>query len=238
MSPKRINISFPWELPNKLSGPAVIFDVVASSHNIAYLVNKVDELYVVTKETVHFALKEIPEALLIGESDDPQLKDKFFASNSASSITQADLKDKKVILITNNGTHTLNEIWDKGARPSVVGGYANLHTVINWLLSHANITESITLVPSGGRESVFANNPNLLEDLLCAKAAKDLLQGRTPDLEDYFAASREFINRCYPQNWSTKERDLALIFASFDLYPVVPICEKLSNGLMHLYDKK
>lgn len=228
----KINVSFPWELPNNIHGPAVVFDVVAASHNIANLVSRADQLYVVTKDTVHYALHEIPDAVLVGESDDLTLREKFVASNSVSSIAQTDVKAKKVILITNNGTHTLAELWDKGARPLVVASYANLDSTVNWLLDKESNAESITLVPSGGREQIFASSPNLLEDLLCAKAAEDLLRGRVPNFEQDFLTAREFIDQHYPQSWPTKEEDLTLIFSSSEIYPVVPLCEKLPNGLL------
>lgn len=231
-----ITISYPWELPNKIRGPAVMFDVVAASHNISYLVRNVDALYVVTQDTVHFALEELPHAVLVGESDDPALQDKFVASNSASIIAHTDLKGKKVILLTYNGTYTLHEIWDKGARPVIIADYANLHTVVKWLQMQEGDTESITLVPSGGREKEHSSHPNLLEDLLCAKAAEELLQGKTANLQKDFAKSRNFINQNYPQYWPTKDADLDLIFTAFDIYPVVPACEKLQNGLLKVTD--
>src|SRR3989344_2527660 len=106
---RKITISFPWDLPEKVSGPAVMFDVKAASHK------------------------------------------------------------KKVILITNNGTHTINELWEKGVSPIMIAGYSNLQTVANWLLRNYLDTPMITLVPSGGREERYAQNRNLLEDLLCAQ---------------------------------------------------------------------
>jgi phosphosulfolactate phosphohydrolase-like enzyme len=231
---KEIKISFPWDLPEKLSGPAVMFDVNAASHNIAYLITKVKELYVVTHKNVHFALKEIPDAVLIGESDDPTLQNIFVSTNSASNVIHAEVKDKKVILITFNGTQTLNELWDKGARPVITGHFVNLHTVTNWLFNQQFPNNALTLIPSGGREKLYSTCHNLLEDLLCAEATKDLLCGKTPDFEKIFAASRKYIYDHNPQPWPTKEKDLALIFTAKDRYPVVPVCEMQRNGIIRI----
>lgn len=234
----KINIFFPWDLPDKISSPAVMFDVVAASHNIAYLVNRVKELYVVTKVNVREALRLIPDGVLIGESDDEQLRnelqDKFIFNNTASSIAKADVGGKKVILITNNGTHTLSELWDKGARPIILAGYANLQTVVDWLLKETIYEEMITLVPSGGREKIFSANPNLVEDFLCARAAESLMRGIMPNFEEDFIKAKEFIDQYYPKDWPTKEADLALIFTNKNLYPVVPVCLKHENGLLYI----
>ncbi|OGG17616.1 hypothetical protein A3D78_05175 [Candidatus Gottesmanbacteria bacterium RIFCSPHIGHO2_02_FULL_39_14] len=231
---RKITISFPWDLPDKINGPAVMFDVNAASHNIAYLVKIALELLVVDKKNVHQALKAIPEAVLAGESDDPLLQKRFFVSNSASLVNKADLHKKKVILITNNGTHTINELWEKGADPILVAGYANLQTVANWLLRNYLDTPMITLVPSGGREERYAQNRNLLEDLLCAQALEKLLREKKPDLKADFSKARKFIKDHNPQYWPTKEADLALIFTEKDLYQVVPICIKHKNGFLQI----
>ncbi len=229
-----VNIFFPWQLPAVLNGPAVMFDVVAASHNIAYLVSGASELYVATRTNVHFALNEVPDALLIGECEDSSLQGRFASGNDASSVVNVDVRGKKIILITINGTHTLDEIWDKGAEPLITVDYANIHSVAEWLLKERPNVEAITLVPSGGREKVFSSNPDLLEDLLCAESMRCLLRGEEPDFKNNFVLSKRFIDQCYPQHWPTKQADLDLIFTDCDLYPVVPICEKSTAGLMRI----
>lgn len=230
----KIRISFPWDLPNRIHGPAVMFDVNAASHNIAYLTTVVKELFVATKDNIRRALDLIPDAVLVGESDDPDLQDKFLVSNHASNINRADLKNKKVILITNNGTHTLNELWQKGAGPIVAAHYANLQTAVYWILSNFINSPVITLVPAGGREAIYAKNHNLLEDLLCAQAMEKLLRGKKPDLKTDFARARKYIDEHNPQYWPTKEDDLKLIFTKKDLYKVVTVCVKDKNGLLKI----
>ena len=230
----QIVISFPWDLPQRVSGPAVMFDVNAASHNIAYLLTVAKELFVVHKENVYQALKSNPDAVLIGESDDQNLQKRFFVSNHASAIHRADLKGKKVILITNNGTHTLNELWVKGAIPIIAGHYVNLRTVTNWVLKNFRYAPQITFVPAGGREVVYAKNHNLLEDLLCAQAMEKLLRGKEPDLKADFKKARKYIDETNPQYWPTKEEDLDLIFSEKDLYSVVPACVKDKNGILRI----
>lgn len=229
-----IVISFPWDLPEKVSGVAVMFDVNAASHNISYLTSIASELFAVDKKNVWRALDAIPDAVLVGESDDEGLAERFYVSNSASLLGKADLKGKKVILITNNGTHTLNELREKGAGPIIAAGYANLQTVSNFLLDNFISAKRITLVPSGGREEIYAKNRNLLEDLLCAKAMEKILSGEKPDLKETFIKSRKFIDATNPQYWPTKEADLDLIFTVKDLYKVVPVCRKYKNGILQI----
>jgi len=230
----KITISYPWDLGEKISGPAVMFDVNAASHNIAYLTTITEALYVVDKYNVWKALGIIPDAVLVGESSDRTLQEKFHTSNNASEVKKAELKGKKVILITNNGTHTLNELWEKGADPIIVCDYANLHTVSEWILKNCKREESITLVPAGGREEQYAKDPDLLEDLLCAQALEKLLRGGKPDFKSIFTKSREYIDATNPQYWPTKEDDLDLIFTEKDLYKVVPICVRDKNRFLEI----
>lgn len=231
----KIAIFFPWDLPEKFSGPTVMFDVNSASHNIAYLSGICEELFVVTKNNVWKALDIVKDAVLVGESNDLELNKKFFARNSASEIIKADLKNKKVILITNNGTKTINEIWDKGASPIIVCDYANLHTVANWLFENYMGASAITLVPAGGREAIYSLDPNLLEDLICAQAMEDLLKGKEPDLKSGFVRSIKYIHKTNPSS-SPSEADLKEIFTPKDKFRTVPVCFKHKNGLLEIRD--
>lgn len=230
----KIAISFPWDLPEKFSGPTVMFDVNSASHNIAYL-SAICELYVVSKDNVWKALDIIKDAVLVGESDDPELKKKFYARNSASEIIKADLKNQKVILITNNGTKTINEIWDKGASPIIACDYANLHTVANWLIENYMGAAEITLVPAGGREAIYSPDPNLLEDLICAQAMADLLKGKVPDLKSGFDRSIKYIHKTNPIS-SPSGADLQELFTTKDKFRTVPVCFMHKNGILEIRD--
>jgi phosphosulfolactate phosphohydrolase-like enzyme len=227
----KIDISFPWDLPDRLTGPAVMLDVISASFNIVYLVGHAKELYVTTHANVYAALENVPDAVLIGESDDPVLKKKFIATNSAAMIVQTPVEGKKVIFISFNGTQTIGELLDKGAKPVIVANYANMHAVAKWLLSQHQLSDSITLVPSGGREEIFAANHNLDEDLLAALALEELLRGNEPDFETYFKKSRQSLLRNYPID-KQPSKSLPFVFTASDTYPVIPICEKLPNGLL------
>lgn len=228
-----IRISFPWDLPERVEGPAVIFDVNAASRNIASLAQRAESLYVADTRTVFRALKSIPEAIFLGESEDPRIAKRLLKNNnSASWISEAPAEGKKVILITNNGTQAIHEVWNKGGRPVAIGSYPNLDTVIRWLLIEYRETPVITLVPAGGREKIYKHNRNLLEDLLCARAAAKLLRGESVDREDDYRRAREYMEKHYPS--PPKEEDLQLIFPPKDTIPVVPVCEEVEKGLIKI----
>jgi phosphosulfolactate phosphohydrolase-like enzyme len=229
-----IQISFPWEISGSITGVAVVIDVNSASHNISYLLSNASELYVASKENVHLALQEIPDAVLMGESDDISLRDKFISDNDAVSVVNTKVKGKKVILLSYNGTQTLNEVWTKGARPVVSASYPNFHSTIKWLMDRDNSINKIYLVPSGGRENLYSENRNLLEDLLCAQAFKSQLQGIQPDFYSLFSKSILFLNEVTQNNPNKQEEKYKLIFASKDSYNVVPICQKLQNGLLRV----
>jgi phosphosulfolactate phosphohydrolase-like enzyme len=226
----KINISFPWDLPEKLSGPAVVIDVNCASHNIAYLLTKSAELYLATQENANFALLEIADALFMGESDDPELKKKFVSNNDAVSVVKTYVTDNNVILLTFNGTQSIKEALDKGADPVIAASYPNFHTLADYLINLD--PPNITLIPAGGREKMYAPNHNLLEDLLCAEMMKTFLSGGVPDFEEAFRKSKEYIiNNSRDINFNYDER-FTLIFTDHDTYPVIPVCRKLSNGLI------
>lgn len=223
-----IEINFPWELPKRISGPAVMFDVVAASRNIIHAVRDAKAVNLATGDSVFDVLRKRPEAVLLGESPDPRLKDKFAATNSASAIAKADISGKKVIILTNNGTHTVSELVEKGAAPVAVGHYANMEALVNWI--RKNNFPRLTLVPSGGREPVFADNPNLTEDRLCAEAVRDMLLGRKVDFDKQFADSLTAMREEYPE--LPIENDLNLIFTIQNQYTVIPVVSVTADGLL------
>lgn len=227
---------WPWELPPKLEGPAVMFDVVSASTNIANLVGRARQLYLVTKENVETAVEAIPEALLIGETDDENLRKKletrFVATNSTAEIIRASVEGKDVILITNNGTHTVSELLATGADPVAVGSFVNLRACADWILKHKH-WQNVTLVPSGGREIFFAANPRLPEDFTCAKAMEDLLLGKQQDLGQIIEAAKELMKLPYKDKYPAPE-NIAIIFQAKDTFPVVPVCKRLASGLVQV----
>jgi phosphosulfolactate phosphohydrolase-like enzyme len=225
-----IHVAFPWELPDKMTGPGVVIDVNCASHNIAYLLTQTEKLYLATQNNADFALSEIPESVIIGESDDINIQKKFISDNDAVSIVNTNVNNKKVILLTFNGTQTIYEALEKGANPVIAASYPNLHIVCNWLIEQ-NFPE-ITLIPAGGREKMYSPNHNLLEDLLCAESMKSYLTGKKPDFEDVFSKSQEFIKLNSRDNNFNYDKRFKLIFTPTDSYPVIPICRKLPNGLI------
>lgn len=238
ISQNEIAILWPWEIKTRLNGPAVMFDVVAASFNIIDLLGRdepPEHLYLTTKAGVLSALAHFPQAVLLGEIDDPvlfqKLSDKFVSSNSPEEIKKVGVAGKDVILITNNGSHTVDELIDHGASPVYVGHFVNIRALVSHLKNfHAH--EQITLVPSGGREKIFEKNPNLGEDLIAAGACRDLLIGGERNLSEDVLLARQSVVRDYAGHMP-KPKTLDLVFQLQD-YSVVPQCTKVGEGIIRV----
>lgn len=235
ISPQESVILWPWEINSPIKGPAVMLDVLAASYNVIHLVRMTRRLFTVTMDSVRDAMEQFPDAFLIGETDDPtlsqKLRKKFVSSNSPVSVINAPVIGKIVILITNNGTHTLSELIDHYASPVIIGHWINISAVADYLLASRTHGE-IHLIPSGGREQVFARvGGKLTEDYTCAEALRNLLLGKPRDFEDDFRRSRDSIAAQYPV--PQKEDDLALIFQT-NTTDVVPICSPISSGIIEV----
>lgn len=235
---KKSEIYWPWELRQgmfKAPRPAVMFDVIAASYNIIYLSKQANELYVTTKEAVEDTLAKVPDALLIGEIDEPalyeKLKNKFVATNSPRAIAKVDVTERKVILISNNGTHTLSELLKFGAGPVFVGHYANI-TALTTILNQQTSQEPILLVPSGGREINFKKDPNLYEDLACARTVQKLLLGNSVNFNADFSAIRRRISAQYGSSPPSPETINLLMQA--DIFLVVPRCHRTGDNLIRV----
>lgn len=210
-----------------------MFDVLAASYNIIHLVQKAHRLFTVTKASVLDVLARYPDAVLIGETDDralyERIREKFISSNSPVSVTNTSVQGKDVVLITNNGTHTLAELIHRKADPVIVGHWVNISAVADYLLT-SGTHENIYLVPSGGREQVFAHvEGKLTEDYTCAQAVRDLLLGKPRDFEDDFRRSRDSIAAQYPA--PQKEDELALIFQK-NTTNVIPLCYPIAPAII------
>ena len=231
-APKESVILWPWEIKSPIEGPAVMFDVLAASHNIIHLAQIAKRLFTVTKKKVLEALDRYPDAVLIGETDNPQLyaqlKEKFISSNQPSTVLRADVANKDVVLITNNGTHTLSELIEHQANPVIVGHWINIDAVVAYLRNQKG--DRIHLVPSGGREKIFENvGGKLMEDWYCAQAMKDLIIGTSRDYKNDFRASREFIHTIAPQ-----DEDELLLILRVNTTNVVPLCYPISSGIIEV----
>lgn len=227
-------ILWPWEIKGPIDRSAVMFDVLAASYNIIHLAGKAQRLFTVTEETVADALELFPDAVLIGETDDLQLyemlKDRFIASNSPTVVVRADVDGKDVILITNNGTHTLAELIDHQANPVIVGHWVNIGAVIEYL--RALGSSSVYLVPSGGREERFKIfGGKLMEDWYCAEAMADLLAGKPHDYNSDFSKSKQSIRDQYN---NSKEDELVPILLQANITRTVPVCYQLSHGIIEV----
>lgn len=229
---KDIKIMWPWEIKSPIEGPAVMFDVLAASHNIIHLSQKARRLFTVTKNGALEALGRFPDAVLIGETDNSQLyeklQSKFISSNQPSSVLAVDVSGRDVILITNNGTHTIVELIDKGANPVIVGHWINIDAVTEYI--RISNSKRIYLVPSGGREKIFEHiGGKLMEDWYCAEAMRGRINGQSRNYENDFIKSREFIHSVAPQ-----DEDELLLILRLNSTTVVPLCYPISFGIIEV----
>lgn len=230
--PKESIILWPWEIKGPIEGPAVMFDVLAASYNIIHLSQKARRLFTVTKDSVLDALVRYPDAALIGETDNPallaKLKDKFISTNSPSSIVGTDVLGRDVILITNNGTHTISELIDYRANPVIVGHWVNIDAVANFI--RANDYGRVYLIPSGGREKIFERvGGKLMEDWYCAESLRDRIAGKSVDFEQAFQKSRAFIHYVDPKG----EHAVPLILQA-NTTTVIPHCFSVASGIIEV----
>jgi phosphosulfolactate phosphohydrolase-like enzyme len=236
-----IGLCWPWNIPEekfRFKGPAVVFDINAATYNIASLVGRAKELFLSTKAGVVAALDRLPHAVLIGEVDDPILKEKlkgvFVSSNNPISIDGVDIRGKQVILITNNGTETISEVLAAGAHPVYSGHYANFSSIVYHLRSKG--ASRVALVPSGGREAIYEGRRKLVEDLLCAQAMQRALGGLEVSPNDDFPLLREQI---FGGFYSERNRIQVINHElQMDIFDVVPICERVDEALIRVAQAK
>jgi len=217
---------WPWELPPKLAGTAVVADVWAATTNIAHFISRgTARLLVVNSTSVREVKKRFPGALTIGESLDLP-KDFFDVSHIPPASINADVAGRIVIYMSNNGTRVIGDVFTKGATDIVCITFSNLPSVVTWLMNTRE--KSISVALSG--EITFEDKKSM-EDLYCAQALRDMLADPKADISRYIEQAQEFMVPHY--KGINVKRDFKVALTP-GLYPVVPLCTKLEDGLIEV----
>ena len=199
-------------------GVAVIIDVLRASSTITTILAKGAE-FVIPLEKIKDALdmiKKNPDYTLA--SDKRQLRDMGYYDNSPTKLSEMNLKGKKFILLTTNGTRCI--VNTKKADEVIVGSFVNVSAIINYLKKK---NELVTLVPVGkiGEKSV--------EDESCAEYIKNRLEGRETDIEKI---KKKVKGSTWAQHLIKTNRKEDVIYClNLDKYNIVP---RLINGKLKL----
>jgi phosphosulfolactate phosphohydrolase-like enzyme len=219
---------WPWEMPSKVGGTVFVADVWAATTNIAhFLTHKAARLLIVNSASIRRVKKQFPEALTIGESLDLP-KNFFDVSHIPPASTNADVTGRTVIYMSNNGTRIMEDVFAKGAQDVITITFSNLPSVVSWLKNRTE--KAITVVLSG--EITFTDRKSM-EDLYCAQALRDMLSDGKADISYYVEKSREFMISMYRKINVKRDRDFEVALQP-GLYPVVPVCTKLEEGLIEI----
>lgn len=219
-----INI-WPWELPDKIEGIAVVIDLWAATTNIAQMLTRgAQKILIVNEKNILSVIKDLPEALTVGESTNPEFDRIFYCSNAIDRIAKLDLNGKTVIYMTNNGTRVIEQALGSGAKCVITAAYINLVAAAGFILKKKMPT---VILPAGEWTEPSIRDKKDLEDYLAAVALQKLLSGQDVDWESYFKRSKEFIKTHYS---ATRKKSLEVAH-SLNLFPVVPVCRKEGGSL-------
>ena len=233
--PRNTEVVWPWELPERMSGVAVVTDIFAATSNITwFLAHNVHDLIIVNKENVLAATEQYPQALVIGDKSDLNLAVEFASSNHPSKVAQLDVSGKTILYITNNGARVIEEAYNKSAHTVLAASFGNIDAVSYFLKKRGG--ETITLLPAGERTM-----PDTIpdwkarEDLMCALALSELIIDGQSDLQTYVSTMITYIRSVYTYDKTLKEADIKLVSRT-NQYQVVPICNVGDDGYIHVTD--
>lgn len=218
-------MSWPWELPNRMNGIAVIFDVNAATTNIClFLFKGVKRLLVSNDSNIKFLKKKYSDALVIGQSK--KFAENFFNySNRTYEISDIKFKDKDVLYMTNNGTRIIEAVIQKGAKYVVCCSFTNINRLHRWVRDQNG--QDIYLIPAG---EIDFKDKKALDDEICASVFKDLLMGNKIEWQKVLNLAWSFIKKNY-SDYAVKNPNLLL---KVDSYPVLPICKESTKGVVEI----
>lgn len=233
INPRHIQILWPWELPEKFSGTAVVVDVYAASTNIAsFIFRGAKKIFLVNEKTADEIKSQRPDGLVIGESR--SLPEDFFDfSNQPAEIESLDISGKTIIYVSFNGTRVIEKVFRLGADQVFTASFTNIGAAVSYF-SHSK--GSITIVPAG--EESFKDG-KVLEDEICAQALKDLLYQKKVDWDKKIDQAREFVHAHYALGHPKPElfpQSLKIIF-SRNAFPVVPVCQREKEGVIRVQNQ-
>ena len=224
----KVNLYWSWKLPERLEGLVVVADVYAATTNIArFLAEGVKELWIVNSRTAAKTKAEMKGAVVIGESEE-LAADFFDATNFPWNNKRMEVKGKRVIFLSGNGTRVVEAGFKKGASEVVTVGFNNISAIEEWL--RARKVDKVSLVASG--EGSFKNR-KVLEDMMCVRCLGELIQGRKVDWKARLRQVEKFIRSSYKSG--DMETDLEIMLDK-DRYEVVPGCWLKEGGLIRVRD--
>lgn len=236
-----INISWEDQLPNSLENTlVVVIDVLAATSNIPLFLHEgAQDVIAVSQQNIFNAVKLYPDALCIGESQNPNIKKLFTYSNMPSLLYQRKIyqtfANKKIIYMTNNGTRVIYKVMKKNPSVILTASFVNLQAVIKYIVKLS--PSSISLIPSG---EMFLKNWKTIEDLACAQGLKNELQGKKVNYPKVFNKISKYIKNNYLPlylqeglNTQDMKKDLTTILRT-NIFPEVPYCTKGDDSLIHI----
>lgn len=224
----KIDIFWPWELPEKLKGLVIVADVYAATTNIISFLGKgVKNLWLVNGDSAAEVKKENKKAVVIGEN--PDLPADFFdATNFPWNNKDVEVKGKTVIFLSNNGTRVIEEVFRRGASEVMAVGFNNISAMSGWLRVRG--VDKASLVAAGEGSFKF---PKALEDISCVESLRSLIEEKKVNWKERFEQIEKYIRLNYKsEDFST---DLEVMLDR-DRYSVVPGCFWEREGLIRVRD--
>jgi 2-phosphosulfolactate phosphatase len=137
-------------LPKPASDVAIVVDILRMTTTSAVLMSRgLSELYVVADEEKARALAQEKKALLLGERGGLPLKG-FDGGNSPIEYLKKDLKDKKAVLCTSNGSRAVEAVAE--AKHVLLGSTVNAVTVAREAIKRAE--KSIAVICAGTLDEI------------------------------------------------------------------------------------
>lgn len=179
--PSKIEVYDRNHVPQDLQGAlTIVIDVLAATSNIGDFLNAGANLLLTDDSTILDAMKRMPEALIIGETLNNELRPKIpFYSWHPPHILQRDqvlkqLEGKDLLYLTNNGTKVVHEVSAANPAQVITSSFPYLGSTIRYAQGafEANNVERIVIVSSGEIQHADSTTG---EDALCAIALKELL---------------------------------------------------------------
>lgn len=228
-----IRILWPWELPEKIKGVAVVADIMAATTNIVSMVSRgVGKLILASQDSVVHAKHEYPNSLVVGESL-VLPKDFFAVSNFPQDIEKTNFSGKTIIFITSNRTRVIEKALKLGAEFVVTLSFTNISSIAKWII--ANQFTHITLIPAGTINVIDPTLPEekIPEDLYCIEALKGLLEGKEKEITRKLNQAADYLEEA---NGLTADNPNFWPVFTLNRFKVVPVCRQIEAGLIEVTD--
>ncbi len=211
----RIEIVRPRDLEGE-ADVAVVIDIFrATSTATTLLAEQTDTIAIAATPTEVLAHGDaVPRPLVFSEISDLEVPMER-VDNSPSVAKHLELAGRTPVLVTTNGTRTVDAVADR-VDTILLGSFLGLSALVAHLRSLA--PDRVFVVPAGS----FARNASHIEDDLCAEAIRTLLAGGEHDPAEVLRvvhASERYGRRVRGNENFEHDAELAL---SHDVYTVVP----------------